>query len=334
MRLVKKNRSIVVITGASAGVGRAVVREFAKRGARIGLIARGIDRLDETRAEVEKLGGEALILPADVADPEAISECAKKVESAYGPIDIWINNAMVSVYAPIKETPPEEFRRVMEVTFLGYVNGTKAALSSMLPRDRGTIVQVGSALSYRSIPLQSAYCAAKHAILGFTNSLHSELIHDRSNLKLTTVHLPAVNTPQFQWAKSRLSHLPRPVSPVFQPEIVEKSIFYAAYHPKREYWIGLPTTKAILVEKFLPRLGDWFLGKRGYSAQETSSQPTRASSEGNLWESVPGSLQTHGPFDFEAHSFSLPMWLGRHRRSGLLTVAAAGLAAFSMRLRS
>src|SRR5918992_52302 len=237
---------VVVITGASAGVGRAVARAFAREGAHIGLLARGRDGLEAARREVEDLGGKALAIPLDVADAEGIERAAEEVEREFGPIDIWINNAMVSVFSPVKETTADEFRRVTEVTYLGVVHGTLAALRRMLPRDYGRIVQVGSALAYRGTPLQSAYCAAKHAVQGFCDSLRCELLHDGSRVTLTMVQLPAVNTPQFDWVKSRLPRRAQPVPPVFQPELIADAIVSAAESGRREVWVGLPTVAAIV----------------------------------------------------------------------------------------
>ena len=232
---------VVVITGASAGVGRATAREFARHGARIGLLARGIDGLEAAHREVEELGSKALVIPTDVADADQVESAAAQVEAEFGHIDIWINNAMTSVFSPIKQMTPEEFRRVTEVTYLGYVYGTLAALKRMLPRDRGVIVQVGSALAYRGIPLQAAYCAAKHAVQGFCDSLWCELLHDNSNVKVTMVHMPALNTPQFGWVKSRLPRKAQPVPPIFQPEVAAEAIYFAAHNPRREFYVGLPT---------------------------------------------------------------------------------------------
>src|SRR5204862_75028 len=243
---------VVAITGASAGVGRATVREFAKRGARIALLARDAAGLDGARAEVESLGGRALIIPTDVADHDQMESAADEIECKLGPIDLWINNAMVSVFSPFLELEADEFRRVTEVTYLGAVYGTMAALRHMVPRNRGTIVQVGSALAYRSIPLQSAYCGAKHAIVGFTDSLRSELLHDHINVHLTMVHLPALNTPQFEWVKSRLPRKPQPVPPIFQPEVAARGIYWAAHHRRRELDVGFPTVKAIIANKIIP----------------------------------------------------------------------------------
>src|SRR5436305_5827964 len=234
----KEKPEVVVVTGASAGVGRATVRAFAQRGALLGLIARGSDGLEAARVEVEQLGGSALVFPVDVADAEKMEEAAARVEEEFGPIDIWVNNAMVSVFSPVKEMTAEEFHRVTEVTYLGVVYGTLVALKRMLPRDRGSIVQVGSALAYRGIPLQAAYCGAKHAIQGFTESLRCELLHDKSNVCVTMVQLPAMNTPQFDWVKSRLPHRAQPVPPLYAPEIAADAIVWASSHRRREMSVG------------------------------------------------------------------------------------------------
>src|SRR5215813_6597280 len=248
--IVKKKKEIVVITGASAGVGRAAVREFARHGASIGLIARGVNGLEAACREVESFRGRALVLPTDVADPDQVERAAEEVESKLGPIDIWVNNAMTSVFSPIKQMTPAEFKRVTEVTYLGYVYGTLAALKHMLPRDRGTIVHVGSALAYRSIPLQAAYCAAKHAVLGFFASLRTELLHDGSHVHTTMVQMPALNTPQFGWVKSRLPRKAQPVPPIYQPEVAASAIYYAAHHPRRrEYYPAWSSVKAIFGNK-------------------------------------------------------------------------------------
>ena len=255
---------VVVITGASAGVGRATAQRFAKEGARIGLIARGTDGLEGARREVEKLGGKAIVIPVDVADADKVEAAAAQIEAELGEIDIWVNNAMTSVFAAIKEMTAEEFRRVTEVTYLGYVYGTLAALKRMLPRDRGVIVQVGSALAYRGIPLQSAYCAAKHAIQGFCDSLRCELLHDNSNVKVTMLQMPAFNTPQFGWVKSRLPRKAQPVPPIFQPEVGAEAIYFAAHNPRREFYVGLPSVEAIVANKIAPGLLDRYLARMGY----------------------------------------------------------------------
>lgn len=317
---------VVVITGASAGVGRAVVREFAKRKAKIALLARGKDGLEGARAEVESAGGEALVLPTDVADPDQVEAAAAAAEEAFGPIDIWINNAMVTVFSPFKEITPDEFKRVTEVTYLGYVYGTMAALKRMLPRDRGMIVQVGSALADRSIPLQSAYCGAKHGIRGFTDSIRSELIHDKSHVRITMVQLPALNTPQFSWAKTRLPNQSQPVPPIYQPEVAAGAIYWAAHHHRRELSVGWPTVKAIEGNKIVPGLIDRYLARFGYTGQQTDA-PIDPNRPDNLWEPVPGDHGAHGIFDRRARSRSLQLGLNLHRvgaASMLGTVALVG----------
>ncbi|MFU8807407.1 MAG: SDR family oxidoreductase, partial [Bradymonadaceae bacterium] len=247
--MVRERRETVVITGASAGVGRATARAFARQGARIGLIARGRAGLEAARREVVELGGEALVVPLDMANAEEVERAAEKIEAEFGPIDIWINSAMVTVMAPIKETTAEEFKRVMEVNYLGYVYGTQSALRRMLARDRGVIVQVSSALAFRSIPLQSAYCASKHAIKGFTESLRTELMHDESNVHVTMVHMPALNTPQFDWSRTRLPNKPQPVPPIYQPEVAADAIVWAAHHRRREITVGQSSLRAIYGNK-------------------------------------------------------------------------------------
>jgi NAD(P)-dependent dehydrogenase (short-subunit alcohol dehydrogenase family) len=320
---------VVVVTGASAGVGRATVRAFAARGAKVGLIARGRDGLQAAQREVESYGSEALLLPLDVADATAVDQAAEQVEQTLGPIDVWVNDAMVSVFAPIMNTTPEEFRRVTEVTYLGFVHGTLAALKRMKPRDRGVIVQVGSALAYRSIPLQAAYCAAKHAVHGFTESLRTELIHDRSNVHVTAVHLPAVNTPQFSWSRAKLPRQPQPVPPIFQPEVAADAIVFAAQHRRREIWLGWPVVKAILGEDIVPGYADKYLAENGYDSQQTD-QPIESDRRDNLYAPVPGDHGAHGTFDSLARSFSIEFWLSKHRTSLLL---CAGLAMGGAALR-
>jgi NAD(P)-dependent dehydrogenase (short-subunit alcohol dehydrogenase family) len=312
---------VVVITGASAGVGRATVREFAEHGAWIGLLARGHDGLEGARQEVEALGGRALVLPTDVADPEQVETAAARVEDELGPIDIWVNDAMASVFSPIKQMTAEEFHRVTEVTYLGYVYGTLSALKRMLPRDRGTIVHVGSALAYRSIPLQAAYCAAKHAVLGFHSSLRTELLHDHSNVHTTMVQMPALNTPQFGWVKSRLPRKAQPVPPIYQPEVAARIIYYAAHHPhRREYFAGWSTVKAIVGNKLAPSFADRYLARHGYEAQQYDGAADH-SRPNNLWKPVPGDHGAHGAFDDRARPFSLESWAESHP----MLVAAVGL---------
>ena len=331
----ERAREVVVVTGASAGVGRAVVREFARRGARIGLIARGRDGLEAARRDVEELGGEAIVLPLDVADAEAVAAAAEIVENTFGPIDIWINNAMVSVFSPVKELRPEEIRRVTEVTYLGVVYGTMAALARMLPRDRGTIVQVGSALAYRGIPLQAAYCGAKHAIQGFNDSLHAELLHDKSNVRLTMVHLPAINTPQFDWVKSRLPRRAAPVGEIYQPEIPARAIVWAVDHHRREVNVGWNTTKAIVGNAFFPGYADTYLADHGYD--QMTGEPEDPNRPHNLWEPVPGDHGAHGRFDDRARErdWYTDANLHRGRTGGLIAIASAAIAlvALYQRLR-
>jgi NAD(P)-dependent dehydrogenase (short-subunit alcohol dehydrogenase family) len=314
----------VVVTGASAGVGRAVVRRFARDGARIALLARGVDGLEAARREVEEAGGRALVIPTDVAQWDQVEAAAERVEREFGPIDIWVNNAMASVFSPVHEMQPEEYRRVTDVTYLGVVYGTLAALRRMRPRDRGTIVQVGSALAYRGIPLQSAYCAAKHAIQGFMDSLRSELIHDRSRVHVTMVHLPAVNTPQFRWVKSRLPNKAQPVPPIYQPEVPAEAIHWAAHHRRRALWVGVPTVKAILGDRIAPGLLDHYLAQNGYESQQTD-EPDDPNRPNNLWEPVPGDHGAHGVFDDRATGSSPQLWATTHRGltiGGLLAMAA------------
>src|SRR2546421_399448 len=314
---------VVVITGASAGLGRATARAFAREGAHIGLLARGRDGLEGARRDVERLGGRALALPTDVADAAQVEQAAEVAEHEFGPIDVWVNNAMVSVFSPVKEMKPEEYKRVTEVTYLGVVYGTLAALKRMLPRDRGVIVQVGSALAYRGIPLQSAYCAAKHAIQGFVDSLRCELLHDKAQVRVTMVHLPAMNPPQFSWVKSYLPNKPQPVPPIYQPEVGAEAILFAAHHDRREMYVGYPTVEAIVGDKIAPGLADRYLAKNGYDAQQTS-EPVEPDRRDNLWEPVPGDHGGHGEFDERASATSPQLWANVNRN--WLAIAGAGLA--------
>lgn len=320
---------VVAITGASAGVGRATAIAFAREGARLGLIARGVEGLDATCEDVRAAGGEALALSADVSDPIAIEQAATAIEEAFGPIDVWVNNAMVSVFAPVAEMTAEDYRRVTEVTYLGCVHGTLSALQRMRARDAGVIIQVGSALAYRSIPLQSAYCAAKHAVRGFTESLRTELLHEGSRVHVTSVHLPAMNTPQFEWSKNKMPFRPQPVPPIFQPEVAAEAILWSARHRRRDLWVGIPTIRAIVGEQIAPGLLDWYLAKTGYASQQTDI-PRDPDLPDNLWHPVPGDRGAHGAFDDQARNFSPQLWATTHRprlaAAGAITVALAGLA--------
>ena len=307
-----RGRETVVITGASAGVGRATARRFARRGARIGLIARGPDGLEAARREVEALGGSAIVLPADVANPGQVEAAASAVEDAFGPIDVWINNAMVSVFSPVQEMTAADYRRVTEVTYLGSVYGALAALDRMRPRDHGTIVFVGSVLSYRGIPLQSAYCGAKHAIQGFHDSLRSELLHEGSNVRTTLVRLPAVNTPQFSWVKSRLPKKAQPVPPIFQPEVAANAIYWAAHHERREFTVGARATAILWGNKLAPGLGDRYLARTGFDSQQTD-EPEDPDRDHNLYHPIAGDHGAHGDFDERAHRHSPHLWANTHR---------------------
>ena len=314
---------VVVITGASAGVGRATARRFARDGARIGLLARGMEGLEGARRDVEMLGGEALLIQTDVASAEQIEAAASMIEERFGAIDIWINNAMVSVFSPVREMQPEEYQRVTEVTYLGCVYGTLSALKRMLPRNHGTIVQVGSALAFRGIPLQSAYCGAKHAVQGFTESVRTELLHDKSNVWVTMVHLPATNTPQFNWVKTRLPRKPQPYPPVFQPEVPAEAIYYAAHHRRREMFVGWPTLKTVLGNRLAPGYVDRVLADTGYEGQQYNGlvEPGR---QDNLWNPVPADFGAHGDFDQHAKSSSWLLWAEMHQK-----LLATGLSAIA-----
>lgn len=315
-----KSPEVVVITGATAGVGRATARRFARTGARLGLVARERERLEETQREVVSLGGQAVILAGDVALPETTERIAAETEAQFGPIDVWVNNAMLSVYSRIWDMPPDEFKRVTEVTYLGYVFGTQAALRRMLPRDRGTIVQVGSSLAYRSIPFQSAYCAAKHAIHGFTDSLRSELIHDHKHVEVTMVQLPSMNTPQFIWAKSRLPQKAKPPAPIFEPEIAAEAIHWSAHHPRREFYLGAMTSIGIKVNKLMPAFLDHYLSTRSFGKTNQRRDPAKPD---NLWGPVPGEFGSRGPYSADAQEKSWQLRLSKHRWS--LSLAGAGV---------
>jgi short-subunit dehydrogenase len=322
---------VVVITGASSGVGRATARAFAAKGARLGLIARGRDGLEAARSEAESLGSAAVCVPADVADAEQVEAAAVVIEGEFGPPDVWVNNAMLSVFSPVKELAPEEVRRVTEVTYLGTVYGTLAALRRMLPRERGTVVQVGSALAYRAIPLQAAYCGAKHAIQGFTESLRTELLHDRSGVEVTMVHLPALNTPQFDVVRSKLPRRAKPVPPIFQPELAAEAIVWAAQHPRREVIVAGSTLKAVLADKLAPGVAERYLARMGYDAQQTDEAEDSERAD-NLSAPLPGDRGAHGRFDQQARTESVQFWLTRHRDL-LATLGAAALVAAARRGR-
>jgi short-subunit dehydrogenase len=302
MALKHKNEfanKVVTVTGASAGIGRAIALAFAKQGAHIGLISRNEERLQTLAKEIEQYNVSTVILPLDVSDANAVEKAAAQVETQLGPIDIWVNNAMVSVFSPVKEMKPDEYKRVTEVTYLGTAYGTLAALKYMLVRNAGTIIQVGSALAYRGIPLQSAYCAAKHAVQGFHDSLLSELLHDKSKVKVTMVQLSAHNTPQFDWVRSRLKNKAQPVPPIYQPEVAARAVLWAAKHYRREYIVGFPSWKAIYGNNFFPSYGDKFLAKNGYESQETN-EPEDKTRGDNLFQAMDGPFGSHGRFDRKA----------------------------------
>jgi len=329
--------STIVVTGASAGVGRATARAFGARGDRIALLARGEDGLNAARREVEEAGGTGLPIPTDVADPDQVEAAAQRAEQELGPIDVWVNDAMTSIFAPTWEIAPDEFRRATEVTYLGFVWGTMTALRRMRARDHGTIVQVGSALAYRGIPLQSAYCGAKHAVEGFTESLRTELLNEGSNVALTMVQLPALNTPQFETVRTRLPRHPRPVAPVYQPEVAAKAIVWAADHPRREIKVGASTAVTVAGNKLLPGLGDWYLARTAVDGQQTQD-PVNGDRPDNLFAPVPGDHGAHGRFDDEAKPRSAQLWLTTHKGvlaagAGVAAAAAAGAAAVLRRAR-
>lgn len=320
---------VAVVTGASAGVGRAIVREFAARGAKLGLIARTPEALEAAASEVRSLGSEALVLPLDVSDADAVQHAADRVVATWGQLDIWVNDAMVSVFAPAAEITPDEYRRVTEVNYLGYVHGTLAALRHMRERDSGVIIQIGSALAYRSIPLQSAYCASKAATRGFTDSLRSELHRERSGVRLTMLQLPAVNTPQFEVVRNRLGGHPQPVPPIYQPEVIARAAVEAALHPRREVWIGWSTTKAILGQHLIPGLLDRYLARHAWEAQITRQLPPGHPLEhrqDDVDAPLPGDRGAHGPFDDRARSSSSQVWLRSHVGSLLASGVLLGTA--------
>ncbi|MGW4642693.1 SDR family oxidoreductase [Sphaerisporangium sp. NPDC004334] len=331
----RDGRRVVVVTGASGGIGRATARRFAARGDAVALLARGADGLEGAARDVREAGGAPLAIETDMADHDQVEAAAGRCESELGPIDVWVNVAFSSVFAPFTQVSPEEFRRATEVTYLGFVNGTRAALERMLPRNRGVVVQVGSALAYRGIPLQSVYCGAKHAIQGFNEALRCELLHDRSKVKVTMVQMPAVNTPQFDWVLSRLPGHPQPVPPIYQPEIPADAIVYAADHPRRrEYWVGGSTAATLIANAVVPGVLDRYLAWKGYSSQQTSTVTRRLPP--NLWRPADAPPNTdqgaHGSFDRRAKSRSVQVWASQHHATLAAALAvAAGVTALAWR---
>ncbi|HEX4275492.1 MAG TPA: SDR family oxidoreductase [Bryobacteraceae bacterium] len=324
---------VVVVTGASAGVGRATVRAFAAEGAHVAAIARDTEGLHAAAREVDESGGRGLAVPVDVADAGQMEAAAARIESELGPIDVWVNNAMVTIFARVIDTTPGEFKRATEVTYLGTVYGTMAALRRMQPRNSGSIIQVGSALAYRSIPLQAAYCGAKHAIAGFTDSLRTELIHEQSRIRLTMVQLPAMNTPQFTWCRSKMPRHPQPVPPIFQPEVAAERIVWASRHNRREVFVGAPTVIAIETNKVAPALADLYLGKTGFDSQQTEEALSPARPD-NLFEPLPGDFGAHGVFDAQAHNAAATTWLANHKGVAAAGAAALGIVTYAMKKKA
>ncbi len=328
-----KSGQVVVVTGASSGIGRAIAQRFGEAGAKVALLARGHDGLEGARRDVEAGGGEALVLPTDVADPDAVEAAAGRTEETLGPIDVWVNDAMTTVFSYFEDIEPEEFRRATDVTYHGFVWGTRAALKRMLPRDRGTIVQVGSAMAYRGIPLQAPYCGAKHAIKGFQESVRCELRHKGSRVHLTMVQLPGLNTPQFDHCLCKLLKKPMPVPPVYQPEVAARAVYWAAQHRRREVWVGVPSVYTILGNKISPLTAEIYLARTAVSGQQTQ-QPLSPGRKANLFEPTSGDPGAHGDFDDQAHAHSPQSWASLHRRpllAGLAAGAGAGAAALLRR---
>jgi NAD(P)-dependent dehydrogenase (short-subunit alcohol dehydrogenase family) len=316
----------VVITGGTAGIGRATAREFARHGCNVAVLARGKDGLDATARDIEQLGGKALAIPTDVADWNAVESAADRVERELGPIDIWVNNAFAGIFSRFMDVTPEEYERVTAVTYLGQVNGTRAALKRMLPRDKGAIVLVGSALAYRGIPLQSAYCGAKHAIQGFIDSVRCELLHAKANVTITMVQMPGVNTPQFDWIRAKLPGEPRPVGKVYQPEVAGRAIYFAAHDGRKEMLVGLPTVEAVWGNKVASSLLDEYLAAAGFDAQQRP-EPVSPDRQDNLFDPVPGDHGAHGSFDAEAVDSSAELWASEHKLAlGVAALATAAVA--------
>jgi NAD(P)-dependent dehydrogenase (short-subunit alcohol dehydrogenase family) len=321
----KRHTEVVVVTGGTAGIGRATVEEFARHGAAIAILAREPERLEAARAEAERLGAaKAIAIPTDTADYGQVEAAADRVERELGPIDIWVNDAMATIFAPIDKISPDDFRRVTEVTYHGFVWGTMVALKRMRPRNRGTIVQVSSALAHRSIPLQSPYCGAKHAIRGFTESVRTELLHDKSAVHIVSVDMPGVNTPQFDWCKTTLHRHPKPMGPYYQPEVAARAVYFAAHSKRREIYVGMPSVLTIIGEKIAPSLLDRYLGRTGYDGQHTQ-QAIPDNRPSNLWKPVPGPYAAHGTFDKGAIRFSPELWMTMHRNRLLAGGAALGI---------
>lgn len=327
------NAPLVVATGSSAGLGRAIAHAYAKHGCKPALLARNPEALAAAKEEGEQLGGHAIFIPTDVSDADAVERAAGQIEEQLGPIDIWVNNARVSVFSPVKEMEASDYKRATGVLYLGFVYGTLSVLRRMLPRDRGTIIQIGSALAYRSIPLQSAYCACKHAIHGFTDSLRWKLIHDKSNVKVTAVRLPAMNTTQFDWVKNRMPHNTQPVPPIFEPEVFAAAVVVAGFakNPRREYGVGSPTVEAILGQKVIPGLLDLHLGKTGYKSQQIANEPRDPNATNNLYNFVPGIHSARGKFADRSKRTSAEVYVSVHREwFAQEALAAIGLGATLM----
>lgn len=320
-----KEPEVVVVTGAGAGVGRAIARRFGEDGCKVALLSRGEDGLDGARRDVEAAGGTALAIPTDVADPEAVEAAAERVERELGPIDVWVNDAMTTVFAFFEEIEPEEYRRATDVTYHGMVWGTRSALKRMVPRDRGRIVLVGSALAFQGIPLQAPYCGAKHAVKGFFDSIRTELMHKGSNVHVSMVHLPGVNTPQFDHCRAKTPGHPQPVAPVYQPEIAADAVHWAAHHRRRQVYVGISTVYTVLGSKFAPRIAEWYLARSAVKGQQTEAPPDAQNKEGNLMEPQPGDRGARGRFSDKAHERS-PQWSASKHRGLLTAVGATALA--------